>query len=100
MVTMQILRMLADLSFYYTFAGFVAALLGGRGAMLALLVQCVLFGLSYLCRKRRWLRIAVLLPMALCWLLYPAGADRLVMIPAGDDPCCALSDRAGRPRQL
>lgn len=82
MVTMQMLRMMADLSFYYAFAGFIAVLFGGTGAMLALMVQCVCFGLSYLGRKRRGLRLALLLPIALCWLLHPSSPDRLVMIPA------------------
>ncbi len=82
MVTMHMLRMLADLSFYYTFAGFAAAMFGGEGAMLALLVQCVCFGLSSLGGKRRWLRLALLIPVALCWFVYPASADRIAMIPA------------------
>ena len=65
MVTMHILRMLADLSFFYALAGLVASRCGGSGAILGMLLQCVCFGLSFLGSNKRWLRLILLLPMAL-----------------------------------
>lgn len=67
MVIMNVLRMLADVSFFFTFAGFIAVKCGGTGALAGALLQCLCFGLSYLGGNRRWLRLLCLLPMGLGW---------------------------------
>lgn len=84
MVIMNILRMLVDLSFYAAFAGLIAAGQGGTGAMGGMLLQSLCFGLSALGGKKRVARLACLLPMALCWVIWRANpVDCILMAPAG-----------------
>lgn len=83
MVTMHILRMLADTAFYCSFAGFFAARWGAGGAFAGSLLQCLLFGLSSLGGEKRWLRLALLLPMGLCFLFHSSSpADCILLIPS------------------
>lgn len=82
MVTMHILRMLADLTFFYTIAGLIASRCGGSGAALGLLLQCVCFGLSFLGGDKRLRRLALLLPMLPGWFIYRNSlADCILMLP-------------------
>lgn len=83
MVMMHILRMLTDVSFYCAFAGMIAKGCGGTGAFWGVLLQCLCFGLSYLGRSKRGLRLVFLLPMCLCWIIYSGSpADCILMIPS------------------
>jgi len=83
MVIMNILRMMVDVSFFFTFASFVAASFGGSGAFIGALVQCLCFGLSYLGGKKRILRLLFLSPIVLCLFLYRASsADCIMLIPS------------------
>lgn len=82
MVIMNLLRMLADVSFFAAFAGLIAAACGGTGAFAGMLIQCVCFALSWLGGERRWLRLVFLLPMALGWAIHAGTlADVLLLIP-------------------
>ena len=82
MVIMNILRMLVDVSFYGAFAGLIAKACGGSGAFAGILIQCICFGLSHLGGDRRLLRLAYLLPMALCWVIHRGSiADCILLIP-------------------
>ena len=84
MVTVNMLRMLVDLSFFGAFGGLIAAGQGGTGALWGMLLQSLCFGLSCAAGKRRGLRLACLLPMALCWVGYRGSvADCILMIPTG-----------------
>lgn len=79
---MHILRMLADLSFFYAIAGLIASRCGGSGAFLGLLLQCVCFGLSSLGGNKRFVRLAFLLPMLAGWFIYGGStADCILMAP-------------------
>lgn len=82
MVIVHGLRILTDLSFYYAFAAFVSVCYGGRYALIGLLLQTACFTLSAMLRKKKWLRLAALLPMVLLWLLPDVGlADRVLFLP-------------------
>lgn len=82
MILMNILRMLADVAFYGTFAGLIALKCGGGGAFAGALIQCFCFGLSSAAGKKRPLRLALLLPMALCWVVHRNSlADCILIIP-------------------
>lgn len=82
MVTMHIMRMLAEMSFFYAIAGLIAARCGGSGAFAGFLLQCVCFGLSSLGGDKRLRRLAFLLPMAAGWFLCRgSAADGILMIP-------------------
>lgn len=82
MITMYVLRMLVDVSFFCTFAGFVAAKFGAGGVFLGMLIQCVCYGLSALAGQRRGLRLLILLPMALCWIIsWGSAAECVLLIP-------------------
>jgi len=82
MVLLNILRMIADVAFYGAFAGFVGAHFDGSGAMLGAVLLCVLFGLSWLGGKRRWLRMLILLPIVGVGYLYRSNpADCIVLFP-------------------
>lgn len=82
MITMYVLRMLVDVSFFCTFAGLVAARLGAGGVFLGMLIQCVCYGLSALAGQRRGLRLLILLPMALCWIIsWSSTAECIFLIP-------------------
>lgn len=82
MVIMNVLRMLVDVSFYAAFAGLIAVKCGGSGAFVGALIQCLCFGLSYLAGKRRLLRLLLLLPMGLCWVVHwGSAADGILLIP-------------------
>ena len=69
MITIHLLRILVDVSFYCSFVTFIALVFGGSGAFPAFILQCICFALSYLGGRKRILRLLFLLPMALCWLL-------------------------------
>ena len=82
MVMMHGLRSLTELSFYYAFASFIAVCGGARYALAGLLLQTACFTASAVLEKRRWLRMAALLPMALFWLLPEVPlADTLLYLP-------------------
>lgn len=82
MIVMNILRMLVDVAFYGAFAGLIAANCGGGGAFVGALIQCVCFGLSSAAGKRRLLRLALLLPMGLGWVIHrDSPADCVLLIP-------------------
>lgn len=83
MVIMNILRMLVDVSFFGAFAGLVAVKFGGTGAFWGMLIQCLCFGLSYLGRDKRVLRMLSLLPICLGWVIHRGSlADCILMIPS------------------
>lgn len=83
MVIMNVLRMMVDVSFFSAFAGLVAVKCGGSGAFWGMLIQCLCFGLSYLGRDKRALRMLFLLPMCLCWVIHSGSlADCILMIPS------------------
>lgn len=83
MVIMYILRMLVDVSFFSAFAGLVAVKFGGTGAFWGMLIQCLCFGLSYWGRDKRVLRMLLLLPMCLCWVIHRGSlADCILMLPS------------------
>lgn len=82
MVMMHGLRGLTELSFYYAFASFVAVCGGSRYALAGLMLQAACFALSAALEKKKPLRMAALLPMALFWLLPNVPlADTLLFIP-------------------
>lgn len=82
MVMVHGMRILTDLSFYYAFASFVAVCYGGQYAIAGLLLQTGCFMLSAALRKKKVLRLAALLPMAVFWLLPDVGpADTLLFLP-------------------
>lgn len=82
MITMYVLRMLVDVSFFCTFAGFAAAKFGSGGAFVGILIQCVCYGLSALAGQKRGLRLMILLPMALSWVIaWPNVAECIFLIP-------------------
>lgn len=82
MTILHLLRMLADLGFYYALAGFVAAFFGGSGALAAAVLQAVCFALASTAAERKPLRLVLLLPMALGWLLYRGSpADCILILP-------------------
>lgn len=83
MVIMHVLRMLVDVSFFSAFAGLIAVKCGGSGAFWGMLIQCLCFGLSYLGRDKRVLRMLFLLPMCLCWVIHRGSlADCILMLPS------------------
>lgn len=83
MVIMHGLRALAELSFYYAFASFVAVWGGSRYALAGLMLQTVCYVLSAMLEKKKVLRMAALLPMMLFWLLPDVPlADTLLFLPA------------------
>ena len=82
MVIMHGLRILADLSFYYAFASFVAVCCGGRYAMLGLMLQAACFMVSSVLEKKKALRLAALLPMVLFFFLPGINlADMIMFLP-------------------
>lgn len=82
MIIMYVLRILVDVSFFCAFAGFVAAKFGSDGVFLGMLIQCVCYGLSALAGNRRGLRLLILLPMVLCWVVsWGSAAECIVQIP-------------------
>ena len=84
MIIMHTLRMLADVSFYYAFAGFFCAKYGGGGAVfLAAAVQCLCYGLSSQGGSSRGKRLVWFLPVILSWLFVTgSAADCLLLVPA------------------
>ena len=82
MVIMNTLRMLADLSFFLTFASFIASSYGGSGVFAGTFLQCLCFGISSAAGDRRFLRLLCLLPIGLCWYLYHDSlANCILLIP-------------------
>ena len=84
MIVLQLFRMLADLGFYYSLAGFVAARFGAGSVLAAAVLQAGCYALSFAVRERRPLRLACLLPMVLGWLLCRGNpaAGILILPPA------------------
>lgn len=78
MVTMQFLRLLADLSFYATFAAYIAAHRGGTGAWGGVLLCCGCHALASRFHKRA-VRLACLVPLLCCGLY--RGADLVFLLP-------------------
>jgi len=84
MVTMQFLRMLADAAFFYMIAATIAVGYGAGSPFLALSIQSLCFALSSLGGKHRAARLALLLPMGLCWYVCRGSlADSLLLLPVG-----------------
>ncbi|MGM9521145.1 MAG: hypothetical protein ACI3VB_01530 [Oscillospiraceae bacterium] len=84
MLTVVLLKIASDLSFYYTFAGLLAVWLGASPSsiLLALIVQSAAFVLSYVLRKSRAASFAVLITQFICFALPGAGiAGLAVMVP-------------------
>lgn len=81
MVLMHFLRALADLGFYYSIAGILSTLAGGRLTPALLLVQSGCFALSSALRRSRVARTAALIPALLALVLPAAPADRLASLP-------------------
>ena len=84
MLTLTLLKIASDLAFYYTFAGAVAAVLGGRPAFLlaCLAIQCLSLTLSFAASSRGKLRYLPLVLLVLCFL--PPGtspAEALAAFP-------------------
>jgi hypothetical protein len=85
LLTLVFVKIAADLSLYYTFAGFIAAMLGAEPAMLvvAMLLQSVCFAISYLLRRHGALRLAPVAIAGLPALLPGLGiAGAVVCVPA------------------
>lgn len=82
MVIMNLLRMLVDVSFYGAFAGLIARACGGSGAILGMMLQGLCYGLSRLGGGRRMLRMTLLLPMLLGWVIHRSSlADCIFLVP-------------------
>lgn len=81
MILMNFLRALADLGFYYTFAGFLSTFAGGKLALALLLFQSACFALSSALRRSRIARTAALAPALLLVFLPAARADLIVSLP-------------------
>ena len=82
MILMHFLRALSDLGLYYAFAGTIAGAMGAAMPLAALLAQSGCFALSAALEKRRWARLAALLPAAAILLLPAMGrADRVIALP-------------------
>lgn len=75
------IRLLADLALYYAFAGYFSACFGAPVPWLCLLLPAVCFGLSALLARSKALRVAVLFPVLLGFLL-PGAAARVAYGPA------------------
>jgi len=82
MIVVNLLRILVDLGFYYSIAGFVAAAFGGSGALAAAVLQAACYALSSVFTKNRALQLLSLLPMALGWILCRHTADAILILPA------------------
>lgn len=76
MVIFHFLRALADLGFYYAFAGSVAAVFGGSYALAGLVLQGLCFAVSSALGKKRFL---ALLPMLLFFLLPELSLADIIM---------------------
>ncbi len=84
MLTITLLKIVSDLAFYYTFAGTVAAVLGGRPAFLlaCLAIQSLSLTLSFAASSRGKLRYLPLVLLILCFLLPGVGpAEALAAFP-------------------
>lgn len=84
MLTITLLKIVSDLAFYYTFAGTVAAVLGGRPAFLlaCLAIQSLSLTLSFAASSRGKLRYLPLVLLILCFLLPGTGpAEALAAFP-------------------
>ena len=83
MMLLNGLRMAADLAFYYAFAGFFVAFVGTPDCLPGILIPSLCFALSSGLRDKKPLRLAVLLPEAIAFLLPGIGTvDRIALIPA------------------
>lgn len=83
MVTVHAMRILADLSFYYAFASFIAVCFGSRYAVVGLLLQTVCVALSAAVSGHKGRRMAALIPSAAFFFLPGIGiADAALYLPA------------------
>lgn len=81
MVMLNFLRALADLGFYYSFAGILSAHAGGRLVLAAMLFQSICFALSSTLRNSRIARMTAVLPGLILLFLPVPLADRIVSVP-------------------
>lgn len=82
MILMHFLRALAELGFYYAFAGTIAGSFGGSLALAGLLLLSGCFALSGRLRQKKWARLLVLAPAAGFFLLPGGGmADWIAFLP-------------------
>lgn len=82
MMLYHALRLAGDLGFYYAFAGFFAACLGGHPTVLVLLWPALCFGAASCFAANRPLRTALAALSAAALLVLPTGADKLCYLPA------------------
>lgn len=82
MILMHFLRALAELGFYYAFAGTIARNFGGFLALVGLLLLSGCFALSGFLREKKWARLLALAPAAGFFLLPGGGmADWIAYLP-------------------
>lgn len=82
MILMHFLRALAELGFYYAFAGTIARSFGGSLALVGLLLLSGCFALSGRLREKKWARLLALAPAAGFFLLPGGGmADWIAFLP-------------------
>lgn len=67
MILMHILKILIDLSFFYTFAVTIGIHHSGSSLLFCALLQSISFGLSSLFGENKVYRVLALLPIGLCW---------------------------------
>lgn len=83
MVTVHAMRILADLSFYYAFASFIAVCFDSRYAVVGLLLQTICMTLSAAVSGHRGRRMAALIPTAVFFFLPGlVFADIALYLPA------------------
>lgn len=74
------LKMLCDASLYYMFAAPIAGYFGGGRLMACMILQCLLYSLSRI-PKKRILRFIVLIPLGICFVFRQTSlADVIAMI--------------------
>lgn len=82
MLTMHFLRLMADLTFYSSFAAFIAVRFGSGGAFGGMLLCCLVYALSSLAGEKRPLRLLALMPLLLTLLyLRRCRADFILLLP-------------------
>jgi len=85
MLTLVLSKSIADLSFYYTFAGYLALVFGGNAEflMITAFIQAVSVALSFLLREKGGLRLAPAVIMLLPLLLPGASsvANLIIIAP-------------------
>lgn len=78
------LKIMADLSFYYAYAGFIASFTGSAFSLPGIVIPSILCAVSmFVPKDRRLCRTAVMLPGIVCFLLPGmSSGDRIALIPA------------------